>query len=207
MRSLLFAFLAIATFPVFAADETRDLPEFKAIKSTGAYRLIITAGQPQSVNVSADEAILSRLSTKVIGDELIISIPDDGASRWKDKATIRIGVAQLGKLKMEGVGETTVTNLTGDTFQLAYEGVGAVKAQGKVKRFILNAEGVGSLNARALEAQHVDVSLGGVGSVTVYASESLDAKVGGIGSLIYYGRPAKVSKSAGGIGSISAGGS
>jgi hypothetical protein len=205
MRALSFAVLAIVASHALAAEETRDLPEFKAIKSTGAYRLIITAGQPQSVVVSADEAVLSRLSTKVIGDELVISTPDEGSSRWKDKATIRIGVGQLGKLKMAGVGETTVTNLSSDIFKLDYEGVGAVKAQGKVKRFVLSAEGVGSLNARALEAQQVDVSLGGVGSVTVYASESLDAKVGGIGSLTYYGKPARVSKSAGGIGGISAG--
>ena len=205
MRTLIFAVLAIAATSALAAEETRDLAEFKSIKSTGAYRLIITAGQPQSVVVSADEAVLSRLSTKVIGDELVISTPDENSSRWKDKATIRSDVGQLTKLKMAGVGETTLNNLNGDNFHLNYEGVGAVKAQGKVKRFVLSAEGVGSLNARALEAQHVDVSLGGVGSVTVYAGESLDVKVGGIGSLTYFGKPAKVSKSAGGIGGISAG--
>jgi hypothetical protein len=44
-----------------------------------------------------------------------------------------------------------------------------------------------------------------VGSVALYASESLNADVGGIGSLTYYGNPKRVSKSVSGIGSVQAG--
>ncbi len=47
--------------------------------------------------------------------------------------------------------------------------------------------------------------LEGVGSTSVRASETLNATVNGIGSLTYYGRPARVNKTVGGIGSVSAG--
>ena len=64
---------------------------------------------------------------------------------------------------------------------------------------------MGSKNARDLDAQHVDVSLEGVGSLKVRATESLRAKVEGIGSLTYYGKPSRIIKLVDGIGKISAG--
>ena len=54
------------------------------------------------------------------------------------------------------------------------------------------------------DAQIVDARLAGVGSAKVRASESLTARVEGIGSLTYYGKPAKVTKSADGIGTVHA---
>jgi hypothetical protein len=44
-----------------------------------------------------------------------------------------------------------------------------------------------------------------VGSVKVYAGDTLDAEVGGVGSLKYYGNPRIVRRHAGGIGTLSKG--
>jgi len=49
------------------------------------------------------------------------------------------------------------------------------------------------------------VKLGGVGSVKVWATQTLDASVGGVGSLTYYGEPKQVNTHGGGLGSISKG--
>jgi hypothetical protein len=132
-------------------------------------------------------------------------MPEEKNFKWKDRIRIVIGVSQLNKFQMEGVGETTLNQLSGDEFLLRYQGVGALTANGKVQRFILKAEGVGSVNARDLDAKSVDARLEGIGSVKVRASESLNAKVEGLGSLTYYGKPGRVTQSAEGIGSIRAG--
>jgi hypothetical protein len=188
-----------------AGQESRDLPVFKSINSQGVYALVVTAGQQQqSVLVSGDDESLARLSTKVVGDELIISMPDDAHTKSEHKLTITIGAMHLGKLQLEGVGSTKLNQLHDDEFVLQYKGVGAVTANGKVQRFVLRAEGVGSIDARELHAQSVDARLQGVGSAMVRASESLTAKVEGVGSLTYYGNPKQVSKSADGIGSVRA---
>ena len=79
------------------------------------------------------------------------------------------------------------------------------RSTGKVQTFVLKAEGVGAVNARELDAQHVDVSLQGVGSAQVRATESLRAKLEGIGSLTYYGNPKRVSKQVEGIGRVASG--
>ena len=205
LHKLLASTLLVAAVPLaFAAQETRELPTFKSITSQGVYRLVVTSGQPQSVVVAGDEAMLSKLSTKVVGDDLVISMPDEKHIKWKDKLTITIGVAQLAKFQMEGVGDTNLNQLSGDEFLLRYKGVGSLTATGRVQHFVLNAEGVGSINARELEAKSVQARLAGVGSAKVRASESLNAKVEGVGSLTYYGNPKQVSKSTDGIGSVHA---
>lgn len=205
MQKLLMTALLVVAAPLaMAAQETRELPAFKSITTQGAYKLVVTAGQPQSVTVSGEPDVIAKLSTKVVDGDLLISMPDEKKSKWKDKLTITISVAQLGKFQMEGVGDTTLNQLSGDEFLLRYQGVGTLTANGKVQRFILRAEGVGNVDARDLDAKSVEASLEGIGSAKVRASESLNAKVEGIGSLSYYGRPARVTKSAEGIGSVRA---
>jgi len=205
MQKLLMTALLVAAAPfAMAAQETRELPAFTSITTQGAYKLVVTAGQPQSVVVSGEQDVIARLSTKVVNDNLVISMPDEKNVKWKDKLTIVIGVAQLNKFQMEGIGDTTLNQLSGEEFMLRYQGVGTLTANGKVQRFILKAEGVGSVDARELDAKSVQAKLEGIGSAKVRASESLNAKVEGIGSLSYYGKPAQVTKSAEGIGSVRA---
>lgn len=203
-RFFLPALLAIAPLS-YAADETRELPGFTAISSQGAYRLVVTAGQKQSVVVSGDEGTLANLVTKVVGNELVISMPDSKGFKFSERTTISIGVPELSKFQMEGAGRTELHNLAGESFQLNFQGVGSLQADGKVQRFVLKGEGVGSLNARELDAQYVHVTLQGVGSAKVRASNTLMAKLEGVGSLTYYGRPTHVTKSVDGVGSIRAG--
>ena len=205
LHKLLATSLLVAAAPLaFAAQESRDLPTFKSITSQGVYRLVVTSGQPQSVVVSGDEGMLTKLSTKVVGDDLVISLPEENHVKWKEKLTITIGVAQLAKLQMEGVGDTSLSQLSGDKFQLHYRGVGSLSASGHVQNFVLDAEGVGTINARDLDAKSVQAHLAGVGSAKVRASESLNATLEGVGSLTYYGNPKQVSKSSDGIGSVRA---
>lgn len=204
MRKFLCIGLLATTPWAFAAQEARELPEFKSIKSQGVYTLVVTAGQKQSVMVNGDESALARLTTTVVGDELVIAMPEKKSFGWSDRIAITITVPELTRMHLEGVGGTTLKQLAGESFELTYQGVGSTTVDGKVRHFVLRAEGVGTLNARELDAQIVDARLAGVGSAKVRASESLTARVEGIGSLTYYGKPAKVTKSADGIGTVHA---
>ena len=191
--------------PVYAADQVRELPAFTSITSQGAFSLVVNAGQKQSVTLSGSETALAKIETKVVDGVLTVSMTDNTRFSNDEKLSrITIQVERLSQFQMEGAGKTELNNLAGERFRLNYQGVGLLRATGKVQTFVLQAEGVGSVNARDLEAQHVDVNLQGVGSVQVRAKESLRAKVEGIGSLTYYGKPNRISKSVEGIGSISA---
>lgn len=168
--------------------------------------MTVNAGQKQSVTLSGSETALAKIETKVVDGVLVLSMVErTHFSNDEKMARITINVEQLNQFQMEGAGKTELHNLSGERFRLNYQGVGLLRATGKVQTFVLKAEGVGSVNARELEAQHVDVNLQGVGSVQVRAKESLRAKVDGIGSLTYYGKPGRISKTVDGIGSIHAG--
>ncbi len=203
-KLMLISGLALVAPLALAAQESRDLPAFKSIASQGVYRLVITGGQAQSVVLSGEGEQLPLISTKVVGDQLVISMPEHKHIKWNDNLVVTIGVKQLSSLQMEGVGNTELKQLAGDEFKLSYKGVGTLHAAGHVDRFVLDAEGVGSINASDLDAKAVQARLAGVGSAKVRASESLDARVSGVGSLKYYGKPKQVAKSTDGIGSVTA---
>lgn len=201
---LLIGLVAVAPW-AYATEVTREVPEFKSIRSEGAYKLVVNVGKPQSLVLRADDEWLAKLVTKVVGDELVISMPDVKNYKFSEAVTVTINVPVLNKFQMEGAGSSDLNNISGERFQMSYQGVGRLMASGKVQNLVMRMEGVGSVNTRDLDAQNVDVRLEGVGSAKVRASESLNARVDGIGSLTYYGNPAKVTKRVDGIGSVRAG--
>lgn len=196
--------LAVAPM-AFAATETRELPEFSNITSQGVYKLVVNAGQKQSVVLDGGKEFLDKIKTSVSGDRLVISMAETKNQNWKDKVTITINVPQLKEFQSEGVGSTTLSHLAGDRFTLNYQGVGSLTATGSVNKLVLHAQGVGLLDAKGLTAREVQATLEGVGSVDVRATDSLDANVQGVGSLTYYGKPKKVNKSVEGVGRVHAG--
>lgn len=202
-HALLLASLLLAS-SAYADEQSRDLPGFKTIKSKSAFNLSVEVGKPQSIVIKGNEKFIATVSTEVIGDELIITSRDKHNIKISDSAQVIITVPELTKVKMEGVGATSLNKLSGPRFELYYEGVGKLEANGKVKAFTLRAQGVGLVDTKDLQAEQVDVRVEGVGAVKVNASDSLRASVQGIGSLTYYGHPRTVSRSVDGIGSVSA---
>ena len=197
--------LAVCAPWAMAGEQVRELAPFKDISGEGFFKLVVTAGLPQSVKLVAKDDDLANVTSTVVGEELRLSMSKKNKWITDDRVVITITVPQLRQFRMEGVGSVELNQLSGDKFVLNHQGVGSITARGKVKHFVLRAEGVGTLNDKDLDAAQVEAWLQGVGSALVRASESLDAHVEGVGSLTYYGHPAKVTKRADGVGSVRAG--
>lgn len=190
----------------YAADQARKVDSFSNIKTQGALVVHIVVGKTQSISVSGDDKFISKVTTRVFGDELIIAYKNEKNSvNISDDMTVTVTLPELNKFTMEGAGKTTIKDISGDRFELNYEGVGYLELDGNVNVFKLRAKGVGMVDAKKLKADYVDATVEGIGSVDVYAKDKLKASVQGIGSLTYYGHPRSVSKSAEGLGSITAG--
>lgn len=197
--------LSLAASAAFAIDQSRPVSAFSSIRTQGALKVEVVVGNAHSVTVKGDEKYLQKVMTDVAGDELLISYKDKKSVRMSDELKVVVTMPNLTKFKMEGAGLTMVSNIGGDSFELAYEGVGLLKLSGKVNRFKLRAQGIGAVEAKELKAESVDAEVEGIGSVEVTATEKLKANVQGIGSLTYWGNPKTVSKTADGIGSINVG--
>lgn len=202
--ALILSSILLASF-AHADEKNRNVPAFKSINNKGAFNLVIEVGKTQSIVVKGDDKFISRVVTEVVGDELQVSYRDKNSIKISDNAQVTVSIPELSKFKMEGAGATTINNVTGQRFEVDYEGVGMLTANGKVQMLKLKVQGVGMVDTKGLIAEVADVSVEGVGSVKVYASDRLKASVQGIGSLNYYGNPRSVSKSVEGIGSVRAG--
>jgi hypothetical protein len=64
-------------------------------------------------------------------------------------------------------------------------------------------DGVGSLAARDLRADTVDLNMSGLGSATVYAKTNATLSLNGLGSATLYGKPANRKSTASVLGSVS----
>ena len=207
-RTFLVPLLAIATLvalPARAAEQARSVAPFTSVSNSGPIGITIDVGKAQSVTASGNDTFINELTTEVVDGELRIKLRDHVVHGSLGDPKVIITVPQLTRFTMAGAGATTITHMSGDRLDLNYSGAGSLKADGSVRALTLTVGGVGSIDARELHAQTADVTVGGVGSVRIYASERLDAAVGGVGSLTYYGSPKTVNSTGGGLGSISPG--
>ena len=210
MRRLLFAtlvatVLAAPPWSVHAAESVRTVAPFIAVNAKGAFAMTVEAGKTQSVRITGEDAFVNALETRVVDNELQITVNGKQPKNSKTDPQVVITVPSLSRVKVEGAGETIITGVASDRLDVGYLGAGRLSAAGKVKYLRLNARGVGEVDTRGLHAERVDVNFSGVGDVSVYASNTVNAVAKGMGSLTYYGKPKTVNKSVSGIGSVSAG--
>ena len=186
------------------ASEMRKLSNFKAIEITIGYdKIIVNCGEEPSIHISGDENILPLITTRI--SKGILKIESDSTFETKADSEIIINVKSLKEFTFDGVGETVIQNVNSEKFTCNINGVGNCDLNGKVKSFNISVNGVGSVNARQLIADDVVANLNGVGSVKLYAKNSLNASVNGIGGLTYFGNPTELILNDSGIGGITKG--
>jgi len=196
---------ALAATPALADEQTRTAPAFTAIDLRGPISIDVQAGKAQSITVRGTSKFVAMLVTEVVDGELRVYLRDNATKKISGDPRVIVTVPALRTFSMEGAGETTLRNITGDRFDVRYRGAGSMTIDGTVKQLKLQAQGVGEVDARKLIAQDANVTFQGIGSVEIYASSKLDAQVSGMGELLYYGHPKTVNKSVSGIGSVKAG--
>ena len=186
------------------ASEMRKLSNFRAIEiSIGYDKIRVNCGEEPSILISGDENILPLITTII--SKGVLKIESDSTFETKAGSEIIINIKSLKDFTFDGVGKTVIHNLNEDKFNCNINGVGSCDLNGKVKSFNISVNGVGSVNARQLIADDVVASLNGVGSVKLYAKNSLNASVNGIGGLTYFGNPTELILNDSGIGGITKG--
>jgi hypothetical protein len=96
-----------------------------------------------------------------------------------------------------------VEGLAGGDTRIEIEGAANLKARGHVDGLIVRMSGAGRADLRHLVAKDATVTVDGVGSIHVNATESLDATMNGVGAILYSGSPREVNTAMRGLGTIS----
>jgi hypothetical protein len=186
-------------------SESRTVGDFDSIRVRGSARLRITVGEPAALEVEGHEETLRRLDTEVDGGTLQIRT---GRKEWSfpgggTQLVIKVNVPRLESLRLEGGNDVRIEGLDGGDMAINVEGAANLKATGRIDDLVVRLSGAGRADLRNLIAKDAKVTVDGVGSVHVNATESLDATMNGVGAILYSGTPREVNTAMHGVGTIS----
>ena len=214
------------------ATETRAVPEFTAIATSGSMALQISQGVVASVQVTADDKVLSNVETVVeagrLGPTLHIRMKREGWGwGWggsHHSGAIKVvvvtprltGVASSGagdiridamqtpalQLALSGSGNAGLAGLNTDELGISIAGSGDVRADGRSARLNVSIAGSGDVRLADLRSDEVTVKIAGSGDAVVQAQKTLSVSIAGSGDVVYSG-DATVKKSVAGSGTVS----
>ena len=202
--------------------EERTVTPFDEIDIDGVFKVYLTQGDTEKVEVEIDENLQQYVKVFNKGNTLVLDI-EKGINWGKTvKNNVYITLKNINKLSIDGVCSVqTNTILICDHLKLDIDGVsssslelkcnrlvadlsgvGSSELSGEANEFTVSKDGVGSLKARNLIAAIVNISNSGVGSAEIYASQELSMKNSGVGSITYYGEAVIKSMDSSGVGKI-----
>lgn len=206
-------------------SESRAVSGFNAIAFSGSGDVIINQGDTESLEIEADENLLSHIRTVVRGRTLHIYFEPGGLIlihpthpikfhvSMKEVASLDIsgaGTIYADKvttdalnIDISGSGDATIDNLRADDLRIDISGSGKCLIKGDVTTQRINISGSGNCNSSGLSSRNVSIDVSGSGKAQVNATGRLDIDISGSGDVIYSGTP-KISQDVSGSGKISA---
>jgi hypothetical protein len=182
-------------------SEARIVPSFTGIRITNYANVIITQDTVESLRIEADDNILYRVQTQVVGGVLIVGMPEGSYNN----ITLIVHASMRNVLLLESTGaaDFTATNpITSDDLTCRITGAGSITLSGRVGLETIAITGAGNVHNYGLAALRCSALISGAGSIEVTVTQSLDATIMGTGSITYAGNPTVVNRSVVGVGAI-----
>lgn len=190
-------------------SEKRDVRGFRRVELAGSGELSIGQGNTESLSVEADDNILPRIKTDVVGDRLRIGIEHGVSIHPTAPIRYNLVVRDLAGLELSGSGKIIagtlhcsdlavdlsgsgsirLDQLSADNLRAEIDGSGSIEIPGKVTHQDVQISGSGSYHARDLESRSAKVSIDGSGDATIWVHDSLSSDISGSGNVGYYGSP------------------
>ena len=180
--------------------ETRELKQFNAIDTSGAYNIKVTCQQPATFELEADDNLLPLIKTEVRDGMLFVS--NDQEFHSSKIPSLRITLPDLARLTNRGAGDVNIAGANSNQLDLDSTGAASIAAGGNARSVTISSTGAGKIDAGNLHAEKVKVSVSGAASIDVYATEQLDVDISGVGQVSYGGKPKVVNKNVSGVGTV-----
>ena len=181
-------------------SEKRDVSDFKEVEAGGAVTVEITAQKDFSLEVEADDNLLSLIKTEVSGDTLKISMRDRISP--KNKIRIKISLPELNGLDISGASNAIVSNVKTDSLRLEASGASKITIDGEANSLESEASGASRIDAENLKVEDADVQANGASNTTVSATNKLKADASGASTIYYTGEPNSFSPNTSGASSV-----
>ncbi len=185
--------------------ETRDVPVFHSIRSSGSMDVEVTLGEVQSVEVIADDNLVDLFTTEVKNGQLLIGTKSNTNYSTRSDIKINVVAREIQSLKVNGSGSIKASNIDSDAFSASVNGSGDIFANGSAAKVDVSVTGSGEVDLAQVQAETVSVQVTGSGDVDVNCTQKLSAKITGSGDIRYASHPdLKIEKRVVGSGDIEA---
>jgi hypothetical protein len=202
--------------------QDRTISSFHAIKVSGGIDVELSQGKEQKLQVEADENLLSLIRTEV--KDGVLNIYHEGNFRNAKTMKVHLTFTQLDAIKASGgcdiVSKQKLNfailkmDLSGgcdinfeckaDNLVFKQSGGCDVELKGEAQKGTFDVSGGCDLKASEFYLKNCKVDASGGCDVFVYATGELTMTATGASDITYYGKPAKVTKSASGASDINA---
>jgi Putative auto-transporter adhesin, head GIN domain len=187
-----------------AATQSRSVPPFSSVDATGVSNLSLHVGPRQSVVVSADDNIVSRVTTRVVSGTLVVG-NKSGSYSVRTPIVTQVVVPSVAALTLEGSGDISASGINSRALTLSLAGVGTIRASGTTARLRVTISGAGDAQLAQLRARDATAFVNGDGDISVTATNSLQGTIAGSGTISYRGNPPHVTSSVTGNGEVTPG--
>ena len=180
--------------------DKRMVDNFKSVEVGGVFIVEITAQKDFSVEVEADDNLLSLIKTESDGETLKIETERRFSTRSPIK--VRISAPDVENLHISGASKVSVANLNNDSFGVDSSGASKIKVEGATKTFTIDMSGASKLEAENFKSETVSVDASGASCATVSVSSDLKVDLSGASKVVYYGSPSNLEKRTSGASSV-----
>ena len=166
------------------ATERRALEKAVAkVDVGGPVNLTLRQGAVPSLEVRGEQRLLANIDTSVDGDVLHIG-PRGILLRHRTPIEVILTLPQLESLSVNGSGEHTVSGFAGDHLDVALDGSGSMRFNGRYRAIMAAVHGSGDLELTGGTSDTVNAAMIGSGRLTlVGGTRALAAELHGSGDL------------------------
>ncbi len=192
--------------------EERSISNFTGIDMRTFGQMEIQQGESESLIIEGRDNLVPLVKTSVRDGVLVIEMEENInilQSDIEDLLMFHITLKDLTNLTISGLTDSKMETLSTSSldvtmggagqFQLGYlsaeevnielGGVGSMEIAGEVIHATIDVSGAGEVKAADLKCQTADVTFPGLGSATIWVTDTLNGNISGGGSVSYYGNP------------------
>ncbi|MFV0590192.1 MAG: head GIN domain-containing protein [Draconibacterium sp.] len=228
MKISLSIFISLLLFSVLVQAQDDDdwtskeypIKDFSKVYLKGGFKVHLIQGEFPGLTIKTrDEDVLDKIEVDSHGDELRIGVTRDYLPY--ERIRLYITFNKLRELKMEGGlnvysegyldlddfllhvqgGAKVDFRMKAEDVKVIGEGGVVIDLNGVAQKLSVQLSGAGHVRADELKVKHADFEIEGVGTGSVYATETLNASIEGVGKIRYKGEP-RVIQNIEGLGSV-----
>jgi hypothetical protein len=201
--------------------EVRAVGNFSKLEIGGAFKIYLSQGDQEKLEIEADSKEMSEIVTEVVGNKLKIHTKPGWGSRYHDM-TIYLTFKNLDYIDLSGAvevkSESPLTfsdlemdisgaaeihvDMTAEKYTAEFSGASEITFTGNCKTGYIEISGASELHAEDLRFDDLTLDLSGASEARVYSTKKLRIDASGASEVRYKGNPPDISIDESGASSI-----